>query len=459
MNSGINFERFTITQSENYIVNQQLASGNDSAYLKTANNAARRIDNGTWGKEQGAPNGNNGKSNGGNEGSGKRQNQRSSNDEVMGSHVHYELESDEEESINDVNYEHIMATIGSTGTEHRNAFEPIETEEEFDDESIGEIVGAITTVHNKLINIPEEDHYQLVDHESKTYDDIRNLAERQDSMSISERHEMECEYLTGGGMEHGFGCDFHPQLYPKEEREHARRLVFPPSPNNDSVTSLQVLLHRLNMLIDDGYGAEAMEDDLKTIGVTSVSALYNIMSQGNAIDYETMTKKFNDHGLPRLKDWTIIYMRGMAMWMQQRYDCDHEYYLQMAAIMDEENQPAVGGIIAYQDPNAYESIKYDKSSYMGHNATRVIQGVHDYYSKKKNINFDEYLDYHTTIAGTRRTTIKLREPFMSTLNIFNLDSHLKKILETTEEERAEADDVFKCVFPNIYSYVDPTDTI
>ena len=129
----------------------------------------------------------------------------------------------------------------------------------------------------------------------------------------------------------------------------------------------------------------------------------------------------------------------------------------MAAIMDEENQHAVGGIIAYQDPNAYKSTKYDESSYMGHDAARVIQGVHDYNSKKKNVNFDEYLDYHTTIAGMRRTTIKLREPFISTLNIFNLDSYLKRMLETTEEEQTEADDVFKCAFPDSYAYVDPTD--
>ena len=46
---------------------------------------------------------------------------------------------------------------------------------------------------------------------------------------------------------------------------------------------------------------------------------------------------------------------------------------------------------------------------------------------------------------------------MSTLNIFNMDSHLKKMLETTEKERAEADDVFKYAFPDSYPYVDPTD--
>ena len=129
----------------------------------------------------------------------------------------------------------------------------------------------------------------------------------------------------------------------------------------------------------------------------------------------------------------------------------------MAAIMDEENQHAVGGIITYQDPTAYKAPKCDESSYMGQGAARVIQGVRDYNSKKKNVNFDEYLDYHTTISGMRRTTIKLREPFISSLNIFNLDSYLKRMLEITEEEQAEADDVFKCAFPDSYPYVDPTD--
>uniref|UniRef100_A0A7S4EMG7 Uncharacterized protein n=1 Tax=Pseudo-nitzschia australis TaxID=44445 RepID=A0A7S4EMG7_9STRA len=129
----------------------------------------------------------------------------------------------------------------------------------------------------------------------------------------------------------------------------------------------------------------------------------------------------------------------------------------MAAIMDEENQPAVGGIIAYQDPTAYKSTEYDESSYMGQDAARVIQGVHDYNSKKKNVNFDEHLDYHATISGMRRSTIKLREPFTSSLNVFNMDSYLKRMLETTEEERAEADDVFKRAFPDSYPYVNPTD--
>jgi len=442
-----------------YLVNQQLATGNDSAYPKTANDAARLIDDGTWGKEHGAPsgNGNHGNSNGGNHGSGKRQVQRSSTEEVVGSHVRYEdSDAEDEDGVNDdknfdddANFNHIMATIGSTGAEHRNAFEPIETEEDFDEESIGEIVGAITTVPNRLVNAPEEDHYELVDHESKTYDDIRNLADRQPGMSISERHEMECEYLTGGGMTHGFGCDFHPQLYPKEEREHARRIAFPPSPNNESVVSLQVLLHRLNMLINDGYGADAMQDDLKAIGVENVSGLFNIMTKDGNVDYETMTKKFEQHGLPRLKDKTIIYMRGMAMWMQRRYDCDHEYYLQMAAIMDEENQHAVGGIVAQQNPSVYESTKCDETN-------RVIQGMRAYNSKK-NGSRDEYLDHHTTMAGMMRTTIKLREPFLLPMNMFNMNAHLKRMLETTEEERAEADDVFKCAFPDSYPYVDPTD--
>ena len=129
----------------------------------------------------------------------------------------------------------------------------------------------------------------------------------------------------------------------------------------------------------------------------------------------------------------------------------------MAAIMDEENQYAVGGLITQRNSGVYESNKCDESDCMGHNTNRVIQGVREYNSKKKNGSMDEYLDHHTTMAGMMRTTIKLREPFMLPLNIFNLDSHLKKMLETTEEERAEADDVFKCAFPDSYPYVDPTD--
>ena len=89
---------------------------------------------------------------------------------------------------------------------------------------------------------------------------------------------------------------------------------------------------------------------------------------------------------------------------------------------------------------------------MEHNTNRVIQVVRAYNSKKKNGSMDEYLDHHTTMAGMMRTTIKLREPFMLPMNMFNMDSHLKKMLETTEEERAEADDVFKCAFPDSYSY-------
>ena len=75
-----------------WLVNQQLASGDDSAYPKTSNDAVRLIDNGTWGEEQGAPsNGNNGKHQGSNNGGGGnsgRQNQKSNNDKVAGSHVH-----------------------------------------------------------------------------------------------------------------------------------------------------------------------------------------------------------------------------------------------------------------------------------------------------------------------------------------------------------------------------------
>ena len=68
-----------------------------------------------------------------------------------------------------------MATFGSTSIKHQNAYESIRNEEEFDDESIGEVIGLITTTTDRLPNIPEQDRYKLIDHTDSIYDDIRNL--------------------------------------------------------------------------------------------------------------------------------------------------------------------------------------------------------------------------------------------------------------------------------------------
>ena len=182
---------------------------------------------------------------------------------------------------------HVMATIGSTGIEHQNAFEPIQNKEEFDDESIGEVVGSITTTIDKLPNIPEQDLYTLVDHTHSIYDDIRDLKDRDHGLSISDRLELECEYLTGGGMTHGPGCDFHPQLYPHEEREHIRRMTFEPSPSSDSLVSLKVLLHRLALLRpEEEYDTTKMEKDLNTAGIAVTGWIMEI--------YKELSKKEKD---------------------------------------------------------------------------------------------------------------------------------------------------------------------
>ena len=97
---------------------------------------------------------------------------------------------------------HMMATVGSTGIEHQNAYESIRNEDEFDDESIGEVVGSITTTTDRLPNIPEQDRYELIDHTNSIYDDIRNLKYRGGGISISKKLEIECKYFTGGAMAH-----------------------------------------------------------------------------------------------------------------------------------------------------------------------------------------------------------------------------------------------------------------
>ena len=107
------------------------------------------------------------------------------------------------------------------------------------------------------------------------YDDVRNLKDQGGGLSISERLEMECEYYTEGAMSHSLGCDFYPQLYPQEEREHARRAKFGPSPNSESLVSLKVLLNRLVLLLEGECDATRMENDLNTIGIACVTNLYD----------------------------------------------------------------------------------------------------------------------------------------------------------------------------------------
>ena len=100
---------------------------------------------------------------------------------------------------------HVMATVGSTEIEHQNAYESIRNEEEFVDESIGEVIGLIMNITDRLPNIPEQDRYELIDHTDSIYDDIRNLKDRGGGMLIRERLENECGHSTGGAMAHSLG--------------------------------------------------------------------------------------------------------------------------------------------------------------------------------------------------------------------------------------------------------------
>ena len=291
-----------------WLKNQQLAPGTECAYPKTSSGAVKLIDNGNWGKETG-----DGKRRGHN----NPRKQEASEEDIIGSHVHDNNEDDDDETET---MKHVMATIGSTGIEHRNAYEPIQNKEEFDDESIGEVVGSITTTIDRLPNIPEQDRYKIIDHTDSIYDDIRDLKDRDHGLSISDRLELECEYFTGGGMTHGPGCDFHPQFNPHEEREHIRRMTFEPSPSSDFLVSLKVLLHRLALLRpEEEYDTTKMEKDLNTAGIACVTDLYNGMTKngpaddyGDIADYDGIANKYKEHDIPRLNDITVIYLRGMA---------------------------------------------------------------------------------------------------------------------------------------------------
>ena len=119
------------------------------------------------------------------------------------------------------------------------------------------MVGSITAVTDRLPNIPEQDKYKLIDHTASIYDDTRNLRSQGGGMSISERLEIECDHFIGD-IAHALGCDSHPQPYPQEERDPARRIKYGPSPNNESLVSLKILLHRLTILVGSKCNAVQM---------------------------------------------------------------------------------------------------------------------------------------------------------------------------------------------------------
>ena len=234
------------------------------------------IDNRNWGKEI---------ADGRRRGHSNSRKQESSGEDIIGSHVH----GNDKDSRNETEtMKHVMATVGLTGIEHQ-----IRNEEEFDDEIIGEVVGSITTVTDRLPNIPEQDQYELNDNTASIYDDIRNLKDRGGGMSISKRLEIGCGYFTGGAMAHSLGCDFHPLPYPQEEREHARRIKHGPSPNSKSLVSLKIILHRLVILVGREYNTAQMEDDLNRIGIACVTDLYNMMTKNRGDDeYDIIIKKY-----------------------------------------------------------------------------------------------------------------------------------------------------------------------
>ena len=80
----------------------------------------------------------------------------------------------------------MRATIFSSGR-------PSTNKEEFNDESVGEVVGSITTVTNRIPNIPGEDRYEFINHTDSIYDDISDLEPRGGGMTICKRLEIKCK--------------------------------------------------------------------------------------------------------------------------------------------------------------------------------------------------------------------------------------------------------------------------
>ena len=83
------------------------------------------IDNGNWGNETvyGKRRGHN-----------NSRKQESNGEDIIGLHVHDNDKDDNGTESGTI--KHVMATVGSTGMEHQNAYELIRNEEEFDDKSI-----------------------------------------------------------------------------------------------------------------------------------------------------------------------------------------------------------------------------------------------------------------------------------------------------------------------------------
>ena len=83
------------------------------------------IDNGNWGNETvyGKRRGHN-----------NSRRQESNGEDIIGLHVHDNDKDDNGTESGTI--KHVMATVGSTGMEHQNAYELIRNEEEFDDKSI-----------------------------------------------------------------------------------------------------------------------------------------------------------------------------------------------------------------------------------------------------------------------------------------------------------------------------------
>ena len=70
-----------------------------------------------------------------------------------------------------------------------------------------------------------------------------------------------------------------------------------------------------------------MEEDLNRIGIACVSDLYNTMTKKRGdVEYDIITKKYEERGIPQLSNKTIIYLRRMAEWMDTRCSEGHGYY-------------------------------------------------------------------------------------------------------------------------------------
>ena len=125
-----------------HLKNQYL-TGNVDCYPKLSSKAFEMIDN-FVSDEVTAPNANKGRNKGG-----KNQQHKKQDDAVAGAHVHQE-----EGSADDSNEEPatdtralVLAAVVDNGIIHRNAFEPISSRDEFEDEDMGEVACIIIGDH------------------------------------------------------------------------------------------------------------------------------------------------------------------------------------------------------------------------------------------------------------------------------------------------------------------------